>query len=98
VSGYIQFSGSSYTEACHDMAAEISYYPFEKRAYISHLGEFFVYGHPQPLYDELKVRIIRKSPLWKTFIKCGEYEVKVTGFDCHGNPINYEYAKEVKFL
>lgn len=96
VSGFVQHDYTSYGDACHGMAAEVSYYPFEKRAYISYLGEFFIDTYPQSLYGKLKARIIRNSPLWKVFTKYGEYEVNVTGIDSHRNPINYTYTKKVK--
>ena len=95
VSGFIQFNDSSYTNACHDMAAEVSYYPFEKRSYI-YIGEFFGSTFPQMLYNELKVRIIRKSSLWKVFTKYAEYDVNVTGIDYRRNPIDFSYTKKMK--
>lgn len=95
VSGYIQSDSSSYREACHEMAAEVSYYPFEKRSYI-YIGEFFGSTFPQMLYNELKVRIIRKSPFWKIFTKYGEFEIKVTGVDYRRDPIKYDYTKKMK--
>jgi len=95
ISGFIQFKDNSYTDACHDMAAEVSYYPFEKRSYI-YVGEFFGSTFSQMLYLELKVRIIRKSSLWKVFTKYGEYEIKVTGVDCCRKHINYTYTKKMK--
>jgi len=96
VSGYIQHDYTSYTNGCHDMAADISYYPFEKEVDISDMGEFFTYAHTQDLYRKLEVSIIRKSPLWKVFTKYGEYEVEVTGTDYRGIPIDFKYTKKMK--
>jgi hypothetical protein len=95
VSGFIQFNANSYTDACHKMAGDISFYPFEKRCFI-YIEEFFGEYLPQPLYNELRVNIIRKSPLWRVFIKYGEYEVNVTGTDYRGISIDFKYTKKMK--
>ena len=101
VSGYIQCNESSYRNVCHDLAADISYYPFDscypfmEKDYI-YVGEFFNSGYPQSLYDDLKVKIIRKSSLWKVFFKYGEYEVEVIGTDYRRIPINFNYTKKMK--
>ena len=95
VSCFIQFNASSYTDACHKMAGDISFYPFEKRCFI-YIEEFFGEQLPQSLYNELRVNIIRKSPLWRVFTKYGEYEVNVTATDYRGIPIDFKYTKKMK--
>lgn len=95
LSGFIQHDYTSYGDACHDLAAKFSYYPFEKWSSIP-IGRCFDSTFPQMLYGELRARIIRKSSLWKVFIKYGEYEVSVTGIDYRRNPIKYNYTKKMK--
>lgn len=94
VSGYLQFKDNSYTDGCHKMAAEVPFYPFEQSSNI-YIGEFFGSTYPQTLYNVLRAGIVRTSSLWKVFIKYGEYEVKITGKDPYGKPINYKYSKKI---
>lgn len=95
VSGFIQFDNSSYTDACHNMAADVSFYPFEKNSFI-YIEEFFSANFPQSLYNKLRVSITRKSPIWRVFTKYAEYEIEVTGIDSRMNPIKYNYTKKMK--
>jgi len=95
VSGYINYTDDSYKDACHELATDVPFYPFEERSYID-IGEFFAYRWPQPYYSVLKVRIIRISPLWKLLSGYGKYEVTIFGKDRSGNNLHYSYAKKVK--
>ena len=97
VSGYVQYDESSYKRACHEMAAEVSFYPFEKRFYVN-VGDFFLEQRYQNLYTELNVRIIRKTPLWTLFLGYGDYEVYAYGLDNHRIPINYTYTARVNLF
>ena len=94
ISGYVKYDESSFTRACHEMAAKISFYPFEERSYIN-VGKFFIEQRVQPLYTQLKVRIIRKSSLWSFISGFGNYEVYVYGSDGKGNPIDFTYTTRV---
>jgi hypothetical protein len=97
VSGYVQYDESSFRLACHEMAADISFYPFEERSYIN-VGEFFIVQRFQPLYTELKVKIVRTSPLYNLFFGFGEYEVHVYGLDEKRIPINFTYTRKVNIF
>ena len=98
VSGYIQYDESSFRRACHEMAARISFYPFEERSYIN-VGEFFIEQRAQPLYTQLKVRIIRTSPLYDFLLGFGDYEVQVyDSFDAENRPINFNYKSRVSIF
>lgn len=95
VSGFIQYDESSFRRACHEMAAKISFYPFEERSYIN-IGEFFIEQRVQPLYTRLKVRIIRKSPLYNFLFGFGDYEVQVyDSLDAKRQPINFSYKSRI---
>ena len=97
VSGYGQYDESSFRLACHEMAADISFYPFEERSYID-VGEFFIVQRVQPLYTELKVRIVRTSPFYNLFLGFGEYEVHVYGHDEKRNPIDFTYKSRMNIF
>ena len=97
VSGYVQYDESSFRRACHEMADEISFYPFEERCYIN-VGEFFIIQRIQSLYDELKVRIIRTSPMYMFIFGFGNYEVHVYGHDKKRKPIDFKYTSRMKIL
>jgi hypothetical protein len=97
VSGFIQYDESSFRRACHEMAARISFYPFEERSYIN-VGDFFIEQRKQSLYTQLKVRIIRTSPLYDFLLGFGDYEVCVSGFDGEKNPIDFRYKSRVSIL
>lgn len=97
VSGFIQYNESSFRLACHEIAAEVSYYPFEKRSYIN-VGEFFLEQIYQNLYTELNVRIIRESPLWTLFLGYGDYEVHAYGLDNRRAPIKYTYTARINLF
>jgi hypothetical protein len=95
VSGFIQFKDDSYTDACHEMASYVHFYPFEKKSFI-YIEEFFSANFTQDLYVELRASITRISPLWRVFTKYGEYEVKITGADYRRNPISLKYVKKME--
>ena len=97
VSGYVQYDESSFRRACHEMAADISFYPFEERSYIN-VGEFFIVQRVQPLYTELKVRIVRTSPFYNLFLGFGEYEVHVYGLNEKRIPIDFTYTSRVNIF
>lgn len=94
IAGYVQYDESSFRRACHEMAAEVPFYPFEERSYID-VGEFFIEQRVQLLYTQLKVRIIRKSSLLSFISGFGNYEVYVYGSDGKGNPIDFTYTTRV---
>ena len=94
ISGYIQYDESSFTRACHEMAAEISFYPFEIKSYIN-VGEY--------LYTEMQlVRIetsTRKSSLCSFLFGFGDYEVEVyDSLDAKRQPINFKYKSRVSIF
>lgn len=98
ISGYIQYDESSFTRACHEMAAEISFYPFEKKSYIN-VGEYFIEQRVQPLYTQLKVKIMRKSSLCSFLFGFGDYEVEVyDSLDAKRQPINFKYKSRVSIF
>ena len=97
LSGYIEFDESSYRLSCHDMAADVPYYPFERRSYID-IGNFFAVQRVQRHYLDLKVKIIRISPLWKVFLGSGTYEVLEYGTDKERKIIQENYTKKVHLL
>ena len=97
VSGYIRYTELSYNLTCHEMAANIPFYPFDKRSYIN-IGKFFADKWPQSHYFELRARIIRLTSLWKLILGYGKYEVLVSGVDNAGKQISYTYEKNVKLF
>ncbi len=97
VKGYVQYNESSFRLACHEMAAEIPFYPFEERCSID-VGEFFVMQVNQPFYSKLKVTIKRISPLYKLIFGFGKYEVHVYGDDEKRNPIDFKYTEKIKIF
>ena len=97
ISGYVQYDESSFRRACHEMAADISFYPFEERSYIN-IGEFFIVQRIQPFYTELKVRIIRTSPFYNFFFGFGDFEVHAYGYDEKRRPIDFTYKSRVNIF
>ena len=97
VSGYVQYDESSFRLACHEMAADISFYPFEEMSYID-VGEFFIVQRIQPLYTDLKVGIVRTSPFYNLFFGLVEYEVHVYGHDEKRRPIDFTYKSRVNIF
>lgn len=94
VSGYIQCDDDCYNEACHEMAGEIPFYPFDERKSFN-IGKFFKRHDQENLYDQLGVEIIRTSPSWKLLLGYGSYKVTVFGVDNEEKPINYQYNKMI---
>ena len=65
-SGYIAYDMTSFRYTCHEIAANVSFYPFDKE-YSINIGMFFAGIRNQQFFKELYVKILRISPLWKIF-------------------------------
>lgn len=94
VSGYIQCDDECYKEACHVMAGSIPFHPFDETKSF-YIGGFFKHHYPERLFNELGVKIVRTSPIWKLLLGYGNYEVTVFGVDDEEKPINYQYNKKI---
>jgi len=95
VIGYIKYTSLSYRLSCHDIAASVPFYPFDKEFSID-IGKYFAKQERQTLFSKLDVKITRDCSLLKLLNGYGIYSVFATIVDHQGRNIYYSYSKKVK--